>query len=259
MPDLQRTTPAVTEASDTEPATTEPAVTEASDTEPATTEPAEVGPAATHPAKAKPATQPSKTAPSKTAPSKTAPPKTAPAKTAPSKTAPPKTTPSKTVPSRAEPANTEPVNTGPASTRRLPPWLLPLLLATATVLYVLLRPAPPSAPTGTASFPPATAAAVALLGDLDTGSTVAGFRVDGIEGPGAEGQDAAAILVHLSHNELRLAITIAPRGALDHNPPAQTAEHDLFFGHLQPDDADLKAEEVGALLDAFKARVSAHE
>ncbi|HFE46279.1 MAG TPA: hypothetical protein ENJ18_12410 [Nannocystis exedens] len=142
---------------------------------------------------------------------------------------------------------------------RLPPWLLPLLLAIATALYLLLRPAPPPEPVGIPSFPPATATAVALLGDLDTGSTVAGFRVDGIEGPGAEGRNDTAILVHLSQHELRLAITIVPRGAESHNPPAHTAHYDLFFGHLQPDDARLDAEPIGALLDAFTARVRAHE
>ena len=156
-------------------------------------------------------------------------------------------------------AATNPATAKKAEAWRLPPWLLPLLLAIATALYLLLRPAPPPEPVGIPSFPPATATAVALLGDLDTGSTVAGFRVDGIEGPGAEGRSEAAILVHLSQHELRLAITITPRGAESHNPPAHTAHYDLFFGHLQPDDAHLDAEPIGALLDAFTERVRAHE
>jgi len=179
--------------------------------------------------------------------------------TEPAATEPSATGPAATEPSATKPSATKPSATKPTEARRLPPWLLPLLLASATALYLLLRPGPRPEPMGKPSFPPATAAAVALLGDLDPGSTVAGFRVDGIEGPGASGQHDAAILVHLRQDELRLAITIAPRGALNHNPPAHTADHDLFFGHLQPDNAHLDAEPIGALLDAFTARVSAHE
>jgi len=141
----------------------------------------------------------------------------------------------------------------------LPGWLLPLVLAAAATIYLLLRtaPAPPEEPAP--MFPPPTPIAALLLGDLEPGATVADFTVDGIEGPGAQDQDDAAILVHLHRGDMRLAITIAPHGALEHNPPAQTAAHDLFFGHLQPDDAVLAPETSTALLDAFHARVSANE
>ena len=143
--------------------------------------------------------------------------------------------------------------------RRLVPWLVPLLLAAATLIYVLLRPEPAPAPTRTPSFPPASATAVAILGDLQPGTPIAGFIVDGVEGPGVEGQDAEAILVHLHRDEIRLAITVAPRGALNYNPPTQTAAYDLFFGHLQPDDAVLDAEDSAPLLKAFEAIVIANE
>ncbi len=147
----------------------------------------------------------------------------------------------------------------PERARRFAPWLFGLaLLAAATVGYVLLRPTPP--PTAvTSSFPPASAIAVALLGDLEPGTPIAGFIVDGVEGPDAEGRDPEAILVHLHRDEIRLAITVVPHGTLGHNPPAQTARHDLFFGHLRPDDAVLDAEDSAPLLAAFEAIVVAHE
>jgi hypothetical protein len=100
---------------------------------------------------------------------------------------------------------------------------------------------------------------VALLGDLEPGTPIAGFIVDGVEGPDAEGRDPEAILVHLHRDEIRLAITVVPHGTLGHNPPAQTARHDLFFGHLRPDDAVLDAEDSAPLLAAFEAIVVAHE
>ena len=155
----------------------------------------------------------------------------------------------------AEP-NAEPTS-GPAP--RFPPWLVPLLLATATVGYLLLRPTPAPPSTKTPSFGPASASAVAILGTIEPGTSIAGFIVDGVEGPGVEGQDAEAILVHLHRDEIRMAITVAPRGSLDHNPPTQTARYDLFFGHLQPDDAVLEAEDFVPLLDAFEAIVVANE
>ncbi len=149
--------------------------------------------------------------------------------------------------------------TGASPARGVAPWLVPLLLGAATLVYLLLRPEPPPPPSDTPSFPPASATAVAILGDLEPGTPIAGFIVDGVEGPGVEGQDAEAILVHLHRDRIRMAITIAPRGALDYNPPTQTARYDLFFGHLQPDDAVLEAEDSVPLLDAFEAIVVARE
>ena len=93
--------------------------------------------------------------------------------------------------------------------------LVPLLLAAATTVgYLVLRPAPAPPSTNTPSFAPASPTAVALLGELEPGTPIASFIVDGVEGPGVEGQGAEAILVHLHRDELRMAITIAPRGSL---------------------------------------------
>lgn len=154
-------------------------------------------------------------------------------------------------------------NAEPASdrARRFAPWLVGLLLlAAATVGYVLLQPTPaPPTEAESSSFPPASAIAVALLGDLEPGTPIAGFIVDGVEGPGAEGRDPDAILVHLHRDEIRLAITVVPRGTLGHNPPTQTARHDLYFGHLRPDDAVLDASDSAPLLAAFEAIVVANE
>ncbi len=160
---------------------------------------------------------------------------------------------------RAETTSETTSETTAAPTRRIAPWLAPLLLGIATLVYLLLRPEPAPPPSGLPSFPPASATAVAILGELEPGTPIAGFIVDGVEGPGVEGQDADAILVHLHRDEIRMAITIAPRGSLDHNPPTQTARYDLFFGHLQPDDAVLEAEDSVPLLDAFEAIIVARE
>ncbi|MCB9702843.1 MAG: hypothetical protein H6711_13185 [Myxococcales bacterium] len=118
----------------------------------------------------------------------------------------------------------------------IPRWLLPALLAVAAVAYLVLRePPPPPADAAPPSFPPPSLEARAILGELAVGDSVGPFVVDGIEGPGVEGQEAAAILVHLSRPGVRMAISIAPRGAIEHPAPEQSARHDLYFGHVQPD------------------------
>lgn len=142
----------------------------------------------------------------------------------------------------------------------IPRWLLPALLAVAAVAYLVLRePPPPPADAAPPSFPPPSLEARAILGELAVGDSVGPFVVDGIEGPGVEGQEAAAILVHLSRPGVRMAISIAPRGAIEHPAPEQSARHDLYFGHVQPEGADLKGEEINAALVDLRDRVAANE
>jgi hypothetical protein len=133
-----------------------------------------------------------------------------------------------------------------------------LAVAVAVAAVVALRPAH-EAPPVTDTTPQPTAAATALLGDLNAGSMLGDFEVESIVGPGAEGRDPQAILIHVRSGDARLAVTIMPRETSEHTPPMQTAAHDLFFGHLQPEEARLDPGATDALLTAVAELVRAHE
>ncbi|MEZ4384553.1 MAG: hypothetical protein R3A79_24710 [Nannocystaceae bacterium] len=150
-----------------------------------------------------------------------------------------------------------PATTPPRRTLRR---VLTLLACVAAVVLIVLALTlrPESGPTPAPRLPP-TAEAAALLGDLDAGATIGAFEVEAIVGPGAEGRDPEAILIHVRAADTRLAVTILPRGAAEHPAPAQTERHDLFFGHLSPDDAPLDAPAVDALLADVAEIVRAHE
>ncbi|HRI10798.1 MAG TPA: hypothetical protein PKW35_23425, partial [Nannocystaceae bacterium] len=89
---------------------------------------------------------------------------------------------------------------------------------------------------------------------LGVGDRVAGFEVEGIAGTPADG-----VHVHLRRGEVRLVVSIVPRGAEPHAPPSQSAHYDLFFGHVRPERPDLEGHEVGAALGELSARVIANE
>ncbi len=131
----------------------------------------------------------------------------------------------------------------------------PGLVAAAALVGIGVRPPPGQlAPAGRAAPGPGSAAARGLLGGLGVGDRVAGFEVEGIAGTPADG-----VHVHLRRGEVRLVVSIVPRGAEPHAPPSQSAHYDLFFGHVRPERPDLEGHEVGAALGELSARVIANE
>lgn len=138
------------------------------------------------------------------------------------------------------------------------PWMILAPLALVAGAFLALRTAP-GAPPDDPTPPPPSAAAAALLGDLDAGARLGDFEVEAVVGPGAEGRDPQAILVHVRRGDARLAVTIMPRDASEHTPPMRTETHDLFFGHLQPEDARLDPGATDTLLTAVAELVRAHE
>lgn len=132
---------------------------------------------------------------------------------------------------------------------------LPGVVTAAALAGIALRPPPrPLAPAGLAAPGPGSAAARGLVGGLGVGDRVAGFEVEGIAGTPADG-----VHVHLRRGEVRLVVSIVPRGSEPHAPPSQSAHYDLFFGHVRPERPDLEGHEVGAALGELTARVIAIE
>ncbi|MEZ4454391.1 MAG: hypothetical protein R3B09_33375 [Nannocystaceae bacterium] len=140
----------------------------------------------------------------------------------------------------------------------IPRWLLPALLAASAVAYLALRERPSEGGEVEVARP-VSEEAKALLGGLAIGDPIGTFEVEGIAGPGVDGEDPATIVVHLRRAGVRLAIAIAPRGVSPHQAPEQSGAHDLFYGHVQADGAEPEGEEIGAALRALRDRVAAHE
>jgi hypothetical protein len=100
-----------------------------------------------------------------------------------------------------------------------------------------------------------------LLGGLELGDTVAGFRITSIHDPskGSQGAIRIALRAQEPPGETGLVITVAARGTTPYPAPRSSDRYDLFYRDDDLGVATPTSERRDAALDAVLARITAAE
>lgn len=105
-----------------------------------------------------------------------------------------------------------------------------------------------------APAPPCSDAQRALLGGLDVGQSIGDFRVIGFRC--AQPQ---VIEIDLRRDTTPVVLIVAEPGAVPHNAPRQTKQHDLFYTRQTPEQQPPTQQEIDALLVLLAKRVEGAE
>ena len=130
----------------------------------------------------------------------------------------------------------------------------PLLVALACAGGVAWAETRPESPDPVAADAQPSPAAIALLGGLGPGDTVAGWTVESIAMP-----DPRRIRLDFAAKDVGFSITIAPLGELPESPPLQTERYAIYYGHARPQGAELPRGAVRAVLHNLKRTIARQE
>jgi hypothetical protein len=89
---------------------------------------------------------------------------------------------------------------------------------------------------------------------LDVGQTLGDYRVVGFRCA-----EPKVMEIDLRRDTAPLVLIVAEPGAVPHNAPRQTAEHDLFYTKQTPQNEPPTQQDIDALLGLLAKRVEAAE
>ena len=98
--------------------------------------------------------------------------------------------------------------------------------------------------------PPCSEAQRALLGGLDVGQFIGDFRVIGFRCA-----QPRVMEIDLRRDVTPLVLIVAEPGAVPHNAPRQTKQHDIFYTRQTPEQQSPTQREIDALLVLLAKRV----
>jgi hypothetical protein len=133
----------------------------------------------------------------------------------------------------------------------------PALVALACLLgfgYSWLDPVPRSAKAEPRRAPQASAEARALLGGLAVGERLMGWTVQAVDGP-LEG----VLRVDLGRDDVRFALTVAPKDARPERAPVETERYAIFYSDAHPPGTALPDGTIRATTHALARRIRANE
>lgn len=102
--------------------------------------------------------------------------------------------------------------------------------------------------------PPCSDAQRALVSDLDVGQSIGDFRVVGFRCAQPQVME-----IDLRRDATPLVLIVAEPGAVPHNAPRQTKQHDLFYTRQTPEQQPPTQQEIDALLALLAKRVEGAE
>jgi len=134
-------------------------------------------------------------------------------------------------------------------------WGPPALLSIVCIAGLVERVVAPPPEAGRSSQrQPAPPEAFALLDGLEIGERLAGWTVLGVTGPVDR-----TLQIDVARDDVRFSVTVASRGALEHQPPRATAKYDLYYGHPHPRDTEIPENAIRAILAGVERRVRRNE